>query len=167
MKRTAAVVGRRFLAVVLGAVLALGVAVPASANAQGGRSHKAVKICLSLYDTRTQDIPEEGPTQVTGYWVPLKYKDGSVEDLPIPGFLGCVTTVKRGGNKLPVPYDALSHLAVKSQCRMLERQGAIPGYPYDFYGNPAYRARSRADCIFFLRAFHLGVLRPGPGTSSK
>ena len=155
---------RRLLAVALGAMLALGVAVPASANARGDGYGKAVKICLGLYDTRTQDIPEEGPTQVTGYWVPLKYKDGSVDDLPIPGFLGCVTTVQRGGNKLPVPYDALSVLAVNSQCRMLERQGIIPGYPYNFYGNPAYRARNRADCIFFLRAFHLGLLPPGPGT---
>ena len=158
--------GRRFLTVLLGAVLALGVAVPASANGTGGRHSKAVRICQSLFDTRTQNIPEEGPTRVTGYWVPLRNQDGSVEDLPIPGFRGCVTTVKRGGNRLPVSYRALSHLAVKSQCRMLERQGVIPGYPYNFYGNPAYRALSRNDCIFFLRAFHLGVLPPGPGTSS-
>ena len=159
--------GRSFLAVVLGAVLALGVAVPASASAPGDRYHKAAKICLGLYDTRTQDIPEEGPTQVTGYWVPLKYPDGTVEDLPIPSFVGCITTVRNGGSKLPVPYDALSKQAVRSQCRMLERQGAIPGYPYNFYGNPAYRAWGRADCMFYLRAFHLGVLPPGPGTSSE
>jgi hypothetical protein len=144
--------------------VALGVAVPASASASGGGYGKAVRICLNLYDTRTQEIPGEGPTEVTGYWVPLEYPDGTVEDLPIPGFLGCVTTVKRGGSKLPVPYDALSILAINSQCRMLEREGIIPGYPYNFYGNPAYRARNRFDCIYFLRAFHLGLLPPGPGT---
>lgn len=32
-----------------------------------------------------------------------------------------------------------------------------------FYGNPAYTARNRADCVRFLRAFHTGQLPPGPG----
>ena len=35
-------------------------------------------------------------------------------------------------------------------------------YPYSFYGNPAYTAKNRSDCVYFIRAVHTGQLPPGP-----
>lgn len=162
---------KRLLFIVIAAALMLvGMAVPAAANGgsgHGGSGHgggygKALRICKGLYDTRPAPPQNPAGGEVTAYWVPLKYPDG-VEDLAIQSLAGCVTTVRRGGNELPVPYTALSTVAINAQCRYLEKQGAVT-YPYDFYGNPAYHARNRADCIFFLRSFHLGTLPPGPGT---
>lgn len=151
---------KRFTLAALTVAMLLALAVPAAAKDSGG----AIQTCLGLYETRTQDIPGEGPVEIPGYWVPLEYDFGGevvVEDLAIQSLAGCATTVRRGGGELPVPFTALSTLAINSQCRLIEGMGVE--YPYDFYGNPAYHAENRADCIFFLRSFHLGTLPPGGG----
>lgn len=140
----------------------LAMAVPASAGTEGAGGG-ILRTCLGLYDTREQFNPGSGEVEtVTAYWIPLVYPDGTEEDFPVQGLGACVTTVKRGGGTLPVASDSLSILAYNNQCRYLETEGIVPGYPYNFYGNPAYRAYNRADCIYFLRAFHTGVLPPGP-----
>jgi hypothetical protein len=63
----------------------------------------------------------------------------------------------------------LTGSAFNAQCKFLEAGVEFgPGetftleYPYAFYGNPAYLARNRADCKYFLSAFHYGILPPGP-----
>lgn len=165
---------KRVSVLALTAVMLVGLALPASASGSdgggGGGKAEAVHICLQLRETRPQTNPGTGETtDLTAYWVPLEYNiDGEVfvEDLPIAGLAGCVTTVQRGGNQVPVPFTALSTLAINAQCRMLEQEMGIT-YPYNFYGNPDYLANNRADCIFFLRSFHLGTLPPGPGDGGE
>lgn len=152
---------RRIAVASLTFVTLLALAVPASA----APDRESVQICLGLRETRPQTNPGTGETtDLTAYWVPMVYPfdGGVVEDLAIQTLAGCATTVGRGGNVLPVPYDALSTLAINGQCAFLEEEMGI-SYPYEFYGNPDYLARNRADCIFFLRSFHLGTLPPGPG----
>ena len=80
---------------------------------------------------------------------------------------GCASSVAQG---FPDSY-VLSGSAFNAQCKFLEG-GVMMGdeyfqltYPYSFYGNPAYTAKNRADCHYFLSAFHYGLLPPGPGGS--
>lgn len=72
--------------------------------------------------------------------------------LAIPSKGGCVSSYATGN---------LSNAAFIANCKALEAE--VGGYPYAFYGNPAYTAENRADCVYFLRAFHSGQLPPGPG----
>ena len=75
----------------------------------------------------------------------------------------------RGACVSTLVHDELSAAAYVANCKALEPLVAMEGesgrpYPYAFYGNPAYTARNRADCVYFLRAFHTGALPPGgPG----
>jgi hypothetical protein len=61
-----------------------------------------------------------------------------------------------------------STAAAIANCKGLEDEvfsptnGGGKPYPYAFYGNPAYVANNRADCVWFLRAFHTGLLPPAP-----
>jgi hypothetical protein len=55
----------------------------------------------------------------------------------------------------------LTGSAFISQCKFLEGMGIE--WPYAFYGNPDYLAKNRADCKYFLSAFHYGELPPGSG----
>ena len=151
--------------VVLGAVLALllglGMAVPAQADPPGRSGEPSAKeLCDSYFDTRDREIPPGSGNIVdfTAYWVPMEYPFGT-EELPILNKAGCITTVLAGGKVEPVPFDALSTTAINAQCKYLEAT-AIE-YPYEFYGNPDYYAKNRSDCVYFLRAFHLGELPPG------
>ena len=151
---------KRIVVTALAVLMLLALAVPASAS---GGEQGPVQTCKGLYETREQVNPGTGEAlQVTAYWVPLEYPDGTVEDLAIQTLLGCATTVHKGGGTLPVPYDSLTIPAYNGQCRYLEQELGIVSYPYDFYGNPEYHAENRADCIYFLRSFHLGLLPPGP-----
>ena len=72
--------------------------------------------------------------------------------LEIPSTGGCVSSYATG---------SLSTAAFIANCKSLEAE--VGGYPYAFYGNPAYTADNRAECVFFLKAFHSGQLPPGPG----
>jgi hypothetical protein len=141
--------------------LLLGLAVAGPVEAKGGLSklREATQLCDSWYGYVESEVSGFAGD---AYLVPMAYPDGE-DVLPIISRWGCISTVLRGGNQVPVPYDALSYAAVNSQCQFLESVGAIPGYPYNFYGNPAYLAKSRLGCIYFLRQFHLGLLPPGPG----
>ncbi len=153
---------KRTLVTAFALVMLMALAVPAAATetTSGG----AVATCRGLYETREQEIPPGSGNVVeqTAYWVPLQYPEGPAEDLPIQTLLGCVTTLRNGGGSLPVPYTALSIPAINGQCRYLEEEEGLT-YPYDFYGNPEYHAENRLDCVYYLRAFHLGVLPPGGG----
>jgi hypothetical protein len=90
--------------------------------------------------------------------------DGQVvEEIPLaePGQLttgACVSTITR---------QVLTTPAYVANCKLLEPAFAATNpsgrpYPYSFYDNPDYTAQNRADCIYFLRAFHTGTLPPGP-----
>ena len=72
----------------------------------------------------------------------------------------CASSVAHGGE--------LSTAAYIANCKTLEPDFEAQSetgrpYPYSFYGNPAYIAENRSECVFFLRAFHTGQLPPGPG----
>lgn len=151
---------RRLLMVLSVAALLVMAALPALASQPSAKS--PAQLCKSWYETRIQERPPDSgnEVEVTAYWVPLEYPFG-VEELSIQTLGGCVTTVVNGGGGVPVPFDALSTAAINGQCRLLEQEGI--NYPYNFYGNPDYLAKNRADCVYFLRAFHLGELPPGPG----
>ena len=75
------------------------------------------------------------------------------EALELGSHGACVSTTATGD---------LSGSAYAANCKLLE-EVAFGSYPYSFYGNPDYTAQNRADCIYFLRAFHTGQLPPGPG----
>ena len=91
------------------------------------------------------------------------------DDRPFPFVIqskgGCASSVAQG---FPESY-VLTGAAFNSQCKFLEAGVDEPGfvfkleYPYAFYDNPAYVAKNRADCKYFLSAFHFGLLPPGPG----
>jgi hypothetical protein len=135
-----------------------------SEGMDGTGIEEALRTCLDLYDTRPREIPPGSGNNVefAAYWLPMQFEEG-VEDFPIPNLAGCATTLRRAGGHLPVPPEALSRLAINAQCQMLENDPEQPiTYPYEFYGNPLYRAANREDCVFFLRQFHLGNLPPGP-----
>lgn len=76
---------------------------------------------------------------------------------------GCVSTVASVGIQALLSGAFPSNAAAVENCKFLEATAFGGGYPYSFYGNPAYTARNRADCVSFLRAFHTGQLPPGPG----
>jgi len=76
---------------------------------------------------------------------------GEVIELEIGSHGGCVSSYATGD---------LSGSAFVANCKGIEAE--VGGYPYRFYGNPPYEATNRADCVYFLRAFHTGALPPGP-----
>ena len=85
--------------------------------------------------------------------------DNMVMGLELGSRGACASSVARG---------ELSTAAYVGSCKTQEPVFAAQNetgrpYPYSFYGNPAYTARNRSDCVFFLRAFHTGQLPPGPG----
>jgi len=74
----------------------------------------------------------------------------------------------RGACASSVATGDLSNAAFVANCKALEQMFAAESetgrpYPYSFYGNPAYTARNRRDCVVLLRGFHSGQLPPGPG----
>ena len=85
-------------------------------------------------------------------------------DRPFPFVLpsdgACASSVAQGFPESGV----LTGAAFNAQCKWLESQGFVE-YPYAFYGNPDYLAKNRADCKYFLSAFHFGDLPPGPGSN--
>jgi hypothetical protein len=76
---------------------------------------------------------------------------------------GCVSTVASVGVEALMAGAFPSNAAAIENCKFLEETAFGGGYPYSFYGNPAYTAYNRADCVYFVRAFHTGQLPPGPG----
>lgn len=75
---------------------------------------------------------------------------------------GCVSTVASVGIEALLQGAFPSNAAAIENCKFLEANFFGGGYPYSFYGNPDYTAKNRADCVYFLRAFHTGALPPGP-----
>ena len=73
---------------------------------------------------------------------------------------GCVSTVASVGIEALIAGAFPSTAAAVENCKGIEAM--VGGYPYSFYENPAYTAKNRADCVYFLRAFHTGQLPPGP-----
>ena len=74
----------------------------------------------------------------------------------------------RGACASSVALGELSTAAYVANCKTLEpdfvaQNGTGRPYPYSFYSNPAYTAKNRSGCVYFLRAFHTGQLPPGPG----
>jgi hypothetical protein len=81
---------------------------------------------------------------------------------------GNMELASRGACASSVARGELSTAAYVANCKTLEPDFAAQNatgrpYPYSFYGNPAYTANNRSDCVLFLRAFHTGQLPPGPG----
>jgi hypothetical protein len=81
---------------------------------------------------------------------------------------GCVSSVASVGIEALMQGAFPSTAAAIANCKFLEEDAFAPAnggdpYPYAFYGNPNYVAKNRADCVWFLRAFHTGQLPPGPG----
>lgn len=70
----------------------------------------------------------------------------------LPSVAACVTSLVGG---------RVSWVAFYQNCQQLEQ--FIGPYPYSFYGNPDYMAAHRLDCVYFVWAFHTGLLPPGPG----
>lgn len=149
---------RRVLALTGALIMLMSLAAPAFAAGHKGPG----ALCADLYETRLNEVPPGSGNFVDfpAYWVPIEYPFG-VEDLPILSPGGCASTIAAGGGELPLAPAALSTSAIVAQCKFLESTGI--DYPYNFYGNPDYLAKTRADCVDFLRAFHLGELPPGPG----
>jgi hypothetical protein len=82
------------------------------------------------------------------------------DNMELPSRGACASSVAHGGEPSTAAYVA--------NCKTLEPGFAEQNetgrpYPYSFYGNPAYTAKNRRGCVFFLRAFHTGQLPPGPG----
>jgi hypothetical protein len=75
---------------------------------------------------------------------------------------GCVSTVASVGIEALMAGAFPSTAAAVENCKFLE-ENVFGGYPYSFYGNPDYTAKNRAECVYFIRAFHTGLLPPGPG----
>ena len=94
--------------------------------------------------------------------VEFRLGDEVVGGFPVagPGELtrgACVSTITR---------QELTTAAYVANCKILEQSFAEENpsgrpYPYSFYGNPEYTAKTRAGCVAFLRAFHTGALPPG------
>ena len=81
---------------------------------------------------------------------------------------GNMELASRGACASSVATGELSTAAFVANCKQLEEMFAAESetgrpYPYSFYGNPAYTARNRRDCVVLLRGFHSGQLPPGPG----
>jgi len=136
MKRLVIVLG-------LAALLFGGLALPASAAA---KDDAPAQICKAVDNTFTDDER------------PLPFV--------IPSDGACASSVAQG---FPESY-VLTTAAFIAQCKTLEGGVTFPDgtyfeleYPYMFYGNPDYLANNRADCKYFLSAFHYGLLPPGPG----
>ena len=91
-------------------------------------------------------------------------RDGAIPELNefVGSGGGCVSTVASVGIDALLAGAFPSNAAAVENCKFLEKTAFGGGYPYSFYGNPAYTARNRADCVYFLRAFHTGQLPPGP-----
>lgn len=127
---------RRVVTLVLMTSMVLGAsALPGSAQ---GKDGAPAQICKALDNTFPPD--------------PLK-----PFELIIQSNGGCASSVAQG---FPESY-VLTKAAFNSQCKFLEEVIPIE-YPYNFYGNPDYEAKNRADCMYFLSAFHYGELPPGP-----
>jgi hypothetical protein len=135
----------RRVAIVVGlAVLLFGsVAMPASAK---GKDEAPAQVCKALDNT----------------WPP-------VDDRPFPFTIqsdgGCASSVAQGFPDSGI----LTGSAFISQCKFLEGLGI--SWPYEFYGDVPgfeppfpYVAKNRADCKYFLSAFHYGEL-PTPSDS--
>lgn len=80
---------------------------------------------------------------------------------------GCVSSVASVGIEALMSGAFPSTAAAIENCKFLETAFFAPTnggdpYPYAFYGNPNYVAKNRAECVWFLRAFHTGLLPPGP-----
>ena len=74
----------------------------------------------------------------------------------------------RGACASSVAQGEPSTAAYVANCKAQEPDFAASNgtgrpYPYSFYGNPAYTANNRAECVYFIRAFRTGQLPPGPG----
>lgn len=136
---------RRFTVFMLAAALFVALlALPASAQ---GKDEAPAQICKSIDNTFPPD-----PNRPFPFTIP---SDG-----------GCASSVAQG---FPDSY-VLTGAAFNAQCKFLEGGATFPDgsyfeltYPYYFYGNPDYLAKNRADCHYFLSAFHYGLLPPGPG----
>lgn len=126
MKRLVTVVG-------LAALLFGGLAMPASAK---GKEQAPAQVCKSLDNTFPPDETKPFPLTIQS--------DG-----------GCASSVAQG---FPGSY-VLTGSAFISQCKFLEDLGIQ--WPYEFYGDVEdfdppfpYVAKNRADCKYFLSAFH-------------
>lgn len=134
---------RRLIVLMLFAALFVSLlAMPASAK---GKDEAPAQICKTLNNTFPDDER------------PLPFE--------IPSDGGCASSVAQG---FPESY-VLTGAAFNAQCKALEAGVTFPDgtyfeltYPYYFYGNPDYLAKNRADCHYFLSAFHYGLLTPGP-----
>ena len=137
MKRLVIVLG-------LAALVFGGLVMPASAK---GKEEAPAQVCKALDNTFPPD-----PNRPFPFTIP---SDG-----------GCASSVAQG---FP-DSNVLTGAAFNAQCKFLEGGATFPDgtyfeleYPYAFYGNPDYLAKNRADCKYFLSAFHFGLLPPGPG----
>lgn len=129
---------RRKLAVV-GVLAALVVGGFAGAAEAKGKDTAPGQVCKRIDNTFPPDPNRPFPLEIQS--------DG-----------GCASSVAQG---FPGTY-VLTGSAFASQCKFLEEVVPVV-YPYAFYGNPDYLAKNRADCMYFLSAFHYGELPPGPG----
>lgn len=144
---------KRLLAcVALAAGLVIGLALPASAQeAPPKLDYKPLVQGENLRDSCRR----------SGNVVVVVLNDGEEEQpLDVYTRAACVSTLA---------LNQLSTAAYRENCKVLEEGFARENasgkpYPYTFYGNPAYRAENRRDCIRFLRGFHTGTLPPGPPT---
>ena len=91
-------------------------------------------------------------------------RDGAIPELNefVGSGGGCVSTVASVGIEALLAGAFPSNAAAIENCKFLEETAFGGGYPYSFYGNPAYTAKNRADCVYFIHAFHTGQLPPGP-----
>ena len=81
---------------------------------------------------------------------------------------GCVSSVASVGIEALMNGAFPSTAAAIANCKGLEATAFMATsttgkpYPYAFYGNTEWTANNRADCVWFLRAFHTGILEPPP-----
>lgn len=114
----------------------------------------------------TADPAAPNPSQMCREILPVVSPEAS-EFLGTGG--GCVSSIASVGLEALMVGAFPSTAAAIANCKFLEENAFSPAngggkpYPYAFYGNPNYVAQNRADCVWFLRAFHTGVLPPGPG----
>ena len=132
---------------VLGLLTALVLTTFALPAGAGGKDEAPAQICKELDNTFPPDPNRPFPFE-------------------IPSDGGCASSVAQG---FP-DSNVLTGAAFNAQCKFLEGGVTFPDgeyfeltYPYSFYGNPDYTAKNRADCHYFLSAFHYGLLPPGPG----
>ena len=107
--------------------------------------------------------PDQSPAKFCKEVLPVVNPEAS-EFLGTGG--GCVSSVASVGIEALMEGAFPSTAAAIANCKFLEEaffgptNGGAP-YPYAFYGNPDYLAKNRAECVWFLRAFHTGQLPPG------